>query len=88
MTLRIREASVADAEAIARVHVQAWRETYCGIVPSSVLDQLSVEQRTVLWNRWLAALDEPPLVRVVENGGQGVVGFVIAGRARAAPPWG
>jgi hypothetical protein len=42
----IRVAGVADAGAIAAVHVEAWRETYVGIVPVQVLAGLSVDRRT------------------------------------------
>ncbi len=30
--MRIREARLEDASAIARVHIDAWRETYQGII--------------------------------------------------------
>ena len=40
----IRVAEVADAAAIAAVHVEAWRETYVGIVPVQVLAGLSVDR--------------------------------------------
>ena len=42
----IRVAGVADAAAIAAVHVEAWRETYMGIVPVQVLAGLSVDRIT------------------------------------------
>ncbi len=38
----IRPGKSSDAEAIAKVHVIAWRETYAGIVPNDYLDSLSV----------------------------------------------
>ena len=31
--LEIREARSEDAEAIARIHADSWREVYSGIVP-------------------------------------------------------
>ena len=37
----VRAATVRDADDIAIVHVTSWRETYPGIVPQSVLDDLS-----------------------------------------------
>ena len=40
----IRVAGVGDAAAIAAVHVEAWRETYVGIVPAQVLAGLSVDR--------------------------------------------
>jgi GNAT superfamily N-acetyltransferase len=49
----IRPAGVKDAEGIAYVHVTAWQETYRGLVPDSVLDNLSVERRTREWRATL-----------------------------------
>jgi ribosomal protein S18 acetylase RimI-like enzyme len=47
----IRVAREADAPAIAAVHVDAWRETYAGVVPDHVLSGLSVNRRTEVWTR-------------------------------------
>ena len=41
----IREATVADAEGIAIVHVDCWRTTYKDIMPSDFLDKLSYGKR-------------------------------------------
>lgn len=42
-TIEIRPATLADAEAIVRVHVTAWQESYKGIIEQSYLDKLSYE---------------------------------------------
>jgi ribosomal protein S18 acetylase RimI-like enzyme len=47
----IRIARAVDAPAIAAVHVDAWRETYAGLVPAHVLSGLSVHRRTEVWTR-------------------------------------
>jgi ribosomal protein S18 acetylase RimI-like enzyme len=75
----IRRAAHADADGIARVHVQAWRETYAGLLPQELLDALSVEDRAALWRSLL----EPggPTVLVAESEGE-IVGFGSAGAAR------
>jgi ribosomal protein S18 acetylase RimI-like enzyme len=75
--LRIRPARLADAEAIARVHVQAWRETYRGLVPDSVLAGLSVEGRVRAWSDMIGAGDAAPAVFVAEQDGT-IVGFASA----------
>ena len=49
-----RSPALADAEAIARVHVASWREAYDGIVPSSILDNVEVEDRIARWQGYLA----------------------------------
>ena len=52
--LVIRRARAADAAAIARVHVQSWREAYRGLVPDGYLDQLSVAAHERQWRRTFA----------------------------------
>ena len=79
MTL-IRPATPADAEAIARVHVAAWREAYVGIVPDDFLASLSVEKRLAMWRGIVAG--PRPLTFVAEAQGQ-VVGFVDGGPSRS-----
>lgn len=49
----IRPARMADADAIARVHVDSWRTTYPGIVPDDYLATMSYEQRSGVWQRIL-----------------------------------
>jgi len=51
----VRRATPADAAGIARVHVDAWRATYRGIVPDEHLDALSYEGRQGMWSRILEA---------------------------------
>ncbi len=49
----IRLAKAADAVGIAQVHVQSWYETYAQIVNPSILEALSVEGKTQLWQQVL-----------------------------------
>jgi ribosomal protein S18 acetylase RimI-like enzyme len=53
----IRTASRTDLEAIATLHVSSWQSAYRGILPDSVLDRLSPEERVRDWSRWLATPD-------------------------------
>jgi GNAT superfamily N-acetyltransferase len=46
----------ADAEALARLHVESWRETYRGLLPDAFLDGMSVEAHG---RRWASALASP-----------------------------
>jgi ribosomal protein S18 acetylase RimI-like enzyme len=75
--LRIRPARLADADAIAQVHVRAWRETYRGLIPDSVLAGLSVEGRVRAWSDMIGAGDATPAIFVAEQGGT-IVGFASA----------
>ena len=78
--LMIRGAQPDNIPHIARIHVKAWRETYTGLMPQEVLDNLSAKEREAMW---LGALKEenPTSLSVYEHDG-GVVGFVAVGPER------
>jgi GNAT superfamily N-acetyltransferase len=79
--LVIRPASRADIERIAFIHVQAWRETYRGLVPDALLAGLSVDQRVAAWSDMLDAAERAPAILVAEADGT-IVGFGSACRTR------
>jgi GNAT superfamily N-acetyltransferase len=66
----IRPGTPADAEAVARVHVETWQATYAHVLPQDQLRNLSVENRAEMHRR------SPPLVAEVDGA---VVGFVAVG---------
>lgn len=80
MSLTIRSAIPHDASAVADVHVAAWRAAYTGIMPHDYLERLTVEQRTVDWERWLRD-PGPGTTLVCEREGQ-IMGFSVFGPAR------
>lgn len=81
----IRRAFVVDAPSIAQVHVQAWRESYRGIVSARTLAGLSVPRWTASHAARIAQpVDEMPTYVAVDPG-QGVVGFGICGAGRSGP---
>ena len=49
----ITAATLGDAEGLG--HVQAWRETYPGIVPEAILAAQGPAERAVMWRRIIAA---------------------------------
>jgi len=80
----LRRAMPDDGEAIARVHVQGWRDAYPGIVPQAEIDRRTVAEYAPQWRAWLA-----------EEGKRGFVwdegrvrGFAVAGPARDDAPAG
>jgi ribosomal protein S18 acetylase RimI-like enzyme len=77
----IRAATGADIERIAFIHVEAWRETYRGLVPDALLAGLSVERRVRAWSDMLNAGEAAPAILVAERDGA-IVGFGSACRAR------
>ncbi len=70
--ITVRRAVLADAAAIAGVHVRSWLVGYRGIVPDTVLDALSVDERTGQWEGWL---DHGESKTVVAQTGARVIGF-------------
>jgi ribosomal protein S18 acetylase RimI-like enzyme len=78
----VREAQLADAEAIARVHVASWRTTYRGIVPDDYLERLSVDQRIEMWQGALDDRQRTVEVFVAQDDADRVVGFSSCGPNR------
>lgn len=74
--MTIRRATPADAEAIARVHVQAWQESYRELIPQAAIDARTVEMRIAQWQNTLGRLDRPTFV--AEQGGV-ISGFISGG---------
>ncbi|WP_223701562.1 GNAT family N-acetyltransferase [Sutcliffiella deserti] len=79
--INIRLATIDDANAIAKVHVDSWKTTYKGLVEESVLDSLSYKNRKTLWDTVIGQGYEKSCVYVAENNGD-IVGFVSAGPER------
>jgi ribosomal protein S18 acetylase RimI-like enzyme len=74
----VRSATRDDIPALARVHVQSWLETYGGLVPTEILDAITLEARVLQWER---TFDQPHGIFVaLEN--DVVVGFASCGAAQ------
>lgn len=80
----IREATVADAAAIARVHVASWEVAYRGLVPRAVQTTTTVALRTVQWRPILSGeAAYPGSVNLVALMDGEVVAFACHGPSRA-----
>ncbi|MEV4010271.1 GNAT family N-acetyltransferase [Nonomuraea angiospora] len=73
--MRIRQATSADARAIADVHVRSWQAAYRGLVPQDYLDDLDPAQRQPGWERRLAETAWPGRGVLVAEADGDVVGF-------------
>jgi len=91
---KIRPATLDDAEAIAKVHVQSWQETYRGHIADELLDRLSVESRTIMWTDAMNTVEADKHLFVAEmaseadtSTGSGtyseIVAFISGGKLRA-----
>jgi GNAT superfamily N-acetyltransferase len=79
--MEVREALLSDAAGIARVHVDSWRSAYREIVPASILDGLSYEQKERQWEETLRGTTHQEFVYVAEDEAQQIVGFASGGPA-------
>jgi GNAT superfamily N-acetyltransferase len=70
----IRPAQPADAPAIARVRVDAWRATYRGMIPDAYLAAMSTEESSALWEKVLTAAPNTTNTFVAVRDGV-VIGF-------------
>jgi ribosomal protein S18 acetylase RimI-like enzyme len=72
----IREAELADAAAIAGVHVASWRWAYRGHLPDETLDALDPAARE---RQWRSAISGPSTSVLVAIDRGAVVGFATVG---------
>jgi GNAT superfamily N-acetyltransferase len=76
--LSVRRAELADARAIAEVHVRTWQAAYRHAFPAELLDNDSVDERERLWSHHLGL---GVVAWVAEAEGR-IVGFVSVGDSR------
>ncbi|QYN35313.1 GNAT family N-acetyltransferase [Pseudonocardia sp. DSM 110487] len=76
--VELREATPADAHAIANVLVRSWRAAYRGLLPDDVLAGLSLPDRERFWSEALTARRPNTRVVVATSAGA-VVGFAATG---------
>jgi ribosomal protein S18 acetylase RimI-like enzyme len=78
LSIVYRRPLVEDAEALARLHVRCWQETYAGIMDAAYLASLSVEDRV---GRWRKNAEEPAGRYLIAVDGDVLVGFAGAAGA-------
>jgi GNAT superfamily N-acetyltransferase len=79
--LTIRKARPSDAESVARVYVDSWRDTYPLILPNKLLANMSLEGQSARWRNAIAMAAREG-VYVAEDEKGGIVGMTSLGRAR------
>ncbi len=75
----IRDATPADAEALARVHVATWQAAYAHVFPAEELAAIDIEARVEHWRGILTTSEGTTLV--AERDGE-VIGFSGVGPGR------
>ena len=90
--LTVRRAHAADAEGIAAVHAEVWRNAYAGILPADYLARLSPARLALSYRRSLMRREpgHAMFVAVAPDVASGArtVGFASGGRARRPLPGG
>jgi RimJ/RimL family protein N-acetyltransferase len=79
--MTVRTATLADASDLAEIHVAAWRAAYADHMPAEFLADLSVRERTAMWQK---TLSEPsPLTYAVSVNQAGEpMAFCVYGPSR------
>ncbi len=78
----VREAREEDVDAIARVHIDAWKTQYRGIVPDAHLDALTYEARATRWRTIVPTLAENRRHLLVAERDGAILGFASGGAER------
>lgn len=76
--MKIRKATVTDAEGVARVQVDSWHSTYMNIVPDEYLRKMTYESRE---QKWKDIISKQP-VYIAENNEGKIIGFSSGGPER------
>jgi ribosomal protein S18 acetylase RimI-like enzyme len=84
--VELRPAHRGDAESLARIHAESWKQTYRGMMSDEFLDGGALENRRRVWRERLGA---PPAQQYtcVAQSGPTIVGFVCA-FSDEDPEWG
>ncbi|MDD1794542.1 GNAT family N-acetyltransferase [Enterovibrio sp. ZSDZ42] len=73
MEIRIRQAQLTDAKAIALIHVNSWKTAFSGLMPDAYIRGYTEETRTDEWRHILESQKENVFVAEANNQ---VVGFL------------
>lgn len=76
--MRLREATLADAAAIAELHADSWRNTYRGAYPDEYLDGPVFEDRRRIWQERLSTAAPGQYVIVAEGEDGSLIGLACA----------
>jgi GNAT superfamily N-acetyltransferase len=86
-TFMFRQATLSDADAIASLHTESWRDAYRGILPDSYLDGQIADERANLWKFRFSSLDSDRFLVVLAESPEELVGFACV-LLDEDPQWG
>lgn len=70
-----------DAEELAKLHIQIWRDTYTGLMDQDKLDALDPLAGAQRWRDWMESDDAPATLGAFTPDGQ-IAGWITVGAAR------
>lgn len=72
--MKIRQATIADAEYIANIHASSWQEGYKGRLSNEYLSQTVPRERQAYWHKRLQLPESNQSILVAETDNQ-IIGF-------------
>lgn len=78
----VRPATRADATTLARIYVDTWRDTYAGVLPDSLLLNMSDVRHAAAWTHELTGDDRMSDTLAAELPNDGIVGLASVGATR------
>lgn len=79
LALSLRQARPSDAADLARIYISAWRDAYAGLLPHTLLGNMSQTTHTARWKSLIAISGG---VLVAEDALEGVIGLASFGPVR------
>jgi GNAT superfamily N-acetyltransferase len=80
--VRVRDATVDDARAIAGINVRGWQTAYRGVVPDTTLDEMSIDELAGRFVESMKDQERTSRVLVATDGSGGVLGYASVGPPR------
>lgn len=81
----VRRPTLADVDALAAVHVAAWRDAYTGLLPEETIAGMTLGRRAEMWRRIITSESQRAWMAEDESG---VVGLASIGPAQDLEGWG
>ena len=79
LALSLRQARPSDAADLARIYINSWRDAYAGILPHTLLSNMSHTTHTARWKSLIASTGN---VLLAEDDAEGTIGLASFGAAR------
>ena len=76
MKYRLRTATQADADHLAALHAQSWKDSYRNMCPDAYLDEKVDADRQRVWRERMLNPAEGQLVLIADGDGDVMVGFI------------